>query len=144
MVSLLIRYRSRIYSTDAIDQAFRFKELLTCIFVDLDRLIASSGLTDSEKLVCDLAMKGYTAQDIEETQGLSRQAAQTMIQRASEKISSRQAAQWEDHINQHYKNQPFYLLDSSRHRDGHMACSQKSNLAGVIVGGSFSSEQSRS
>lgn len=111
MVSLLIRHRCEIYPPDALEQSFSFRELLTCIYIDLDRLIEKARLSVGEAMVVGLMMKGYTIQDIVETEGMIRQAILTNLKRASEKISAMNNAKWLEHISRKYQNQPFYLLE---------------------------------
>ncbi len=112
-VMLLIRFRNQIYPYRA--DEWQFKELLSCLYMDLDALIEGAGLSPSEWDVVSRLMKGYSQQDIAELDGKSRQAVHTLLTRAAGKIAALQRARHEEWINERYHNAPFYLLEGDAH-----------------------------
>lgn len=52
-------------------------------YLDLDRLIANSSMTQEQRLVINLLMQGWTETDIAETRGCSRQAVCRLLRTAS-------------------------------------------------------------
>ena len=49
-------------------------EPILCTYMDLDRLIEDSGMTQEQRIVIDLIMQGWTEMDIAQARGCSRQA----------------------------------------------------------------------
>jgi DNA-binding CsgD family transcriptional regulator len=93
-VRTLIKYRQYIYPIDKQSQSFNFKELLTCIYIDLDRLIKDAPLSNSERLVIELYMRGYTTQDIMECKNVNETTVVNLLTRASRKISNLHNERW--------------------------------------------------
>lgn len=69
---------------------------MLCIYADLDSLIERAGLSENERLIVDLLMKGYIIADIAEYYGKSRQNVQILLKRAVKKIVKRNNEDWEE------------------------------------------------
>lgn len=98
MVSLLIRHRCEIYPPEPLEQAFRFRELLACIYIDLDQLVKGAALCDGERKVVKLLMSGYTIMDIVETQDISRATVYRLLDGACKQIADLNNTRWLAHI----------------------------------------------
>ena len=78
------------------DGVFALNEDVLCIYADLDSLIERCGLSDQERLIVDLMMKGYLLTDIAEHYGKTRQTFETLLKRAIKKIVKQNNADWEE------------------------------------------------
>ena len=70
-------------------------EPILCTYLDLDRLIANSSMTQEQRLVDNLLMQGWTETDIAETRGCSRQAVCRLLRDGVQKIVDANNAEWE-------------------------------------------------
>ena len=70
-------------------------EPILCTYLDLDRLIANSSMTQEQRLVINLLMQGWTETDIAETRGCSRQAVCRLLRDGVQKIVDANNAEWE-------------------------------------------------
>ena len=70
-------------------------EPILCTYLDLDRLIANSSMTQEQRLVVNLLMQGWTETDIAETRGCSRQAVCRLLRDGVQKIVDANNAEWE-------------------------------------------------
>lgn len=88
-VSHLIKWRSRIYPRNrAMDH---FSDIMVCIYVDLDRLIQETKLTDNQYLTVKYLMDGYTMNDLCEVWGEERQTIEDRLKKACNKLARRNA-----------------------------------------------------
>lgn len=92
VVRALIEQRDKLLNTA--EQSF--DEDLICLYIDLDRLIqaVSSTLPASEAYTLGKYLEGYTAADICESDGVSRQAYNGYYARAVKKITAEARHQW--------------------------------------------------
>lgn len=69
-------------------------EPVTVTYLDLDRLIEKCGLTDKEKFVVDLLMRGYTRSDIRDDTNLATETIAALLTSAVEKIVDMNEYEW--------------------------------------------------
>jgi len=69
-------------------------EDIVCIYIDLDSLIESCGLTPGENRVVQNLMMGYALSDIAEHYGVTRQTCSVLLKRAVEKIVAENDRRW--------------------------------------------------
>lgn len=69
-------------------------EPVTVTYMDLDRLIGKCGLTEREKFIVDLLMRGYTRSDIRDDTNLATDTITTAITSAVEKIVAMNEFEW--------------------------------------------------
>ena len=69
-------------------------EPVTVTYLDLDRLIEKCGLTDKEKFVVDLLMRGYTRSDIRDDTNLAAETIVALLTSAVEKIVDMNEYEW--------------------------------------------------
>lgn len=85
-------YQENVVSTEGV---FPLDENVICTYIDLDVLIDSAGLSDTESKIVDFLMQGYSLGDIADYLGHARQASDTMLNRAVEKIVARNNQRWD-------------------------------------------------
>lgn len=78
----------------ASDGVFPLDEDVICTYMDLDRLIETAGLSETENKIVQYLMQGYAISDIAECLGHVRQTSETMFERAVEKIVAKNNADW--------------------------------------------------
>ena len=71
-----------------------FNESVLAVYVDLDRLIESSGLTAKQRGVINLLMRGYSIQDIADETGKEQSAISHLLRRSLEKMSRTHEERW--------------------------------------------------
>lgn len=71
-----------------------FNESILATYIDLDALIASADLTDKQRAVISLLMKGYTVQDIADECNKDQSAISHLFNRAIEKLVSADTKRW--------------------------------------------------
>lgn len=69
-------------------------EPVTVTYMDLDRLIEKCGLTEREKFIVDLLMRGYTRSDIRDDTNLATDIISSAITSAVEKIVAMNEFEW--------------------------------------------------
>lgn len=69
-------------------------EPVTVTYMDLDRLIEKCGLTEREKFIVDLLMRGYTRSDIRDDTNLATDIISSAIASAVEKIVAMNEFEW--------------------------------------------------
>lgn len=69
-------------------------EPVTVTYMDLDRLIGKCGLTEREKFIVDLLMRGYTRSDIRGDTNLATDIISSAITSAVEKIVAMNEFEW--------------------------------------------------
>lgn len=69
-------------------------EPITATYIDLDRLIDTCGLTDSERKVIELLMQGYTKSDIKDMAHVEMPVVTKLYDAAIEKIVERNNFEW--------------------------------------------------
>lgn len=69
-------------------------EPILCTYMDLDRLIEDSGMTQEQRIVIDLIMQGWTEMDIAQARGCSRQAVCRLFRDGVERIVEANNAKW--------------------------------------------------
>ena len=69
-------------------------EPVTVTYMDLDRLIGKCGLTEREKFIVDLLMRGYTRSDIRDDTNLATDIISSAITSAVEKIVAMNEFEW--------------------------------------------------
>lgn len=74
---------------------FLFSEPILCVYVDLENLIEQCKLTAEERRVVKYLMLGYSAADIGERLGKTRQTIDVHFKRAVEKICKKNNENWE-------------------------------------------------
>lgn len=74
---------------------FPLNEDVVCTYIDLDMLIETCGLSQTEKLIVSYLMQGYGLSDIAEYLGHARQTSNEMFDRAVEKITAENNRRWE-------------------------------------------------
>lgn len=82
-----------------------FKEPIEVIYIDLDNLIKKTKLSDNQKMVIDLLMKGYTVKDISEIKNKSLNAVTSLFEIAIRKLKEQNDYDWLQFIETsgHYK-----------------------------------------
>ena len=75
---------------------FPFSEPILCTYMDLDRLIETSGQSASERKVVAWLMQGYSMSDIAERHGTSRQTIDAIFRRAVGRIVEAARRRWFD------------------------------------------------
>ncbi len=75
--------------------AFPLNDDVLCVYIDLDRMIDTAGLSPMEGQIVSLLMEGYALSDIADHFGHARQTAGVMFDRAVEKIVEANNAAWE-------------------------------------------------
>ncbi len=104
VVAKLIKERSKIdkYYTDE-EESFNpmvsngtpvVVEEVMCIYIDLESLIESCGLSPTEKKIVGDLMYGYTISDIAEYYKVARQTCDVMFHRAVDKIVRENNKRW--------------------------------------------------
>ena len=78
------------------DGVFPLNEDVLCTYIDLDNLIDSAGLSDTERRIVDYLMQGYGISDIADVLGHARQTASILFDRAVEKIIARNNQVWDE------------------------------------------------
>lgn len=84
-------YQDNVLSTEGV---FPLEDDVLCTYIDLDVLIEACGLSQMEQKIVDWLMQGYGLTDIAEVLGYVRQTADTMFDRAVEKIVSENNRRW--------------------------------------------------
>lgn len=69
-------------------------EDIVCIYIDLDSLIASCGLTPGEERIVKNLMMGYAMSDIAEHFHVTRQTCSVLLKRAVDKIVAENNRRW--------------------------------------------------
>ena len=69
-------------------------EPITVTYLDLDHLIATASLTDSQHRTIELLMRGWSEKDIAEQAGCSREGVVMLFRRAVKKIVRQNNADW--------------------------------------------------
>lgn len=69
-------------------------EPVTVTYMDLDRLIGKCELTEQEKFVVDLLMRGYTRSDIRDDTNLATETIVALLTSAVEKIVDMNEYEW--------------------------------------------------
>lgn len=75
---------------------FLFSEAIICVYVDLEKLIETCGLSKGERFTVDKVMLGYTFLDLEEVYGKSRQTFEKQFNRAVDKICKQNDTHWNE------------------------------------------------
>ena len=73
---------------------FPLEEDVICTYLDLDSLIDGGGLSDAEKDIVQYVMQGYSISDVAEYLGQARQTADTVFDRAVEKVVAENNRRW--------------------------------------------------
>lgn len=102
----LIRCRSKLDGTfmardgGAMDMAsarmIDMNEPVLCTYIDLDRLIGRCGLTEQQRLIVRLLMRGYSFEDIAELKEITDQSVRVQFRRAVYKIIKQNERDWMD------------------------------------------------
>lgn len=69
-------------------------EPISVSYLDLDRLIETCGLTESQRKVVDLLMKGWTEREIADEAKCTRDRVTKLLKRAVSKIIAQNDAEW--------------------------------------------------
>lgn len=73
---------------------FQFSEPVLCTYIDQDTLIQSARLSKSEDRIVKYLMRGYSASDIAEHYGITRQSVSVLLHRAVDKICAANNDRW--------------------------------------------------
>jgi len=79
-------------------------EPILCTYLDLDRLIEQSEMTEEQSWVVHLIMQGYTETDIAQERGCSRQAVCRLFRDGVRRIVAANNAQWRRFADEQLKN----------------------------------------
>ena len=79
-------------------------EPILCTYLDLDRLIELSEMTEEQSWVVHLIMQGYTETDIAQERGCSRQAVCRLFRDGVGRIVAANNAQWRRFADEQLKN----------------------------------------
>lgn len=81
---------------------YQLQETMICLYASLDDLIKRTQLTDKEREVISWYMKGCAADEISKQTGVTRQAVSKMMHNAVRKLVNQNAADWLNHVSDHY------------------------------------------
>lgn len=83
--------------------ALPISEPVLVTYIDLDRLIATCGLSTLQRQVVDLLMEGYGIRDIAERLATTEKACNVHLSRAVSKIARKNNANWENYVSRKYE-----------------------------------------
>ena len=78
-------------------------EPITVTYLDLDRLIDTCGLTESERKIVELLMQGYTKPDIREMTKAEASMISKLYNSAIEKIVEQNECEWHHSISARFR-----------------------------------------